>query len=92
MATATFEEYLDKIAADNDLTSIAVGRMQVGERVVRTATVHYAGHANDGIRCSSGNSDDSTREALHRAIEAAQANRKPTAYVPCAIPTMELAA
>lgn len=92
MAQASFEDYLDKVAADNDLTSIALGRMPVGDRIVRTATVHYTGHALDGIRCSSGQSADSVREALHRAIEAAQANRAPVAVMPCAVPAVELAA
>ena len=92
MAQATFEDYLDQIAEDNDLTSIALGRMPVGDRILRTATVHYTGHALDGIRCSSGHSDTSVREALHRAIEAAQANRAPVAVMPCAVPSLELAA
>lgn len=88
----TLEEYLDKVAADNDLTTVAVGRMLVGERIVRTATVHYTGHAADGIACDSGTSDTSVREALHKAIEKAQANRAPLAVMPCAIPSLELAA
>lgn len=92
MATQTFEEYLDKIAADNDLTSIQLGRMPVGDRIVRTATVHYAGHTRGGICCQSGDSDTSVREALYQAIEKAQADRAPIAYVPCAVPAMDVVA
>ena len=92
MAQVSFEEYLDKVAADNDLTNIALGRMPVGDRIVRTATVHYAGHARDGIGCSSGHSDTSVREALARAVEKAAENRTPIAYLPCAVPALEQAA
>lgn len=92
MAQASFEEYLDKVAADNDLTTIALGRMAVGARIVRTATVHYTGHARDGIGCSSGSSDTCVREALYEALKKAAENRTPIAYVPCAVPALEQAA
>jgi hypothetical protein len=73
----SLEDALDKIAADNDLTNIAVGRMPVGTRIVRTATVHYSGHARDGIGCSSGHSDVSIQLALMDALSKAAANRAP---------------
>lgn len=74
----SLEDALDKIAADNDLTSVAVGRMPVGNRVVRKAIVHYDGYARDGIGCSSGYSDVSIQLALMEALSKAAANRTPT--------------
>lgn len=90
-APMTLEAALDKIAADNDLTSVAVGRMKVGECIVRTAIVHYDGFARDGIGCDSGQSDTSNIEALTRALAKAVANRTPLAAPVDALPTLEAA-
>lgn len=87
----TLEAALDKIAADNNLTSISVGRMPVGDRMVYTANVHWEGFARSGNSCAGGNSEQSIRHALADAITAAQADRTPLDIVPCELPTMEAA-
>ena len=92
MARDTLEAVLDRIAAENEVTTISVGRMVVGGRIVRTATVHYEGHAADGVPCDSGHSDTSIREALHKAIKNAAANRTPRAIVPVELPALEMTA
>lgn len=73
----TLESVLNRVAVDNNLTTIAVGRMQVGDRVVYHATVHYDGLARDGYNCSRINSSRSIGDALFGAIHAASANRTP---------------
>lgn len=89
--TNSLEAALDKIAADNDLTSVTIGRMAVGDRVVRTAMVHYKGFARDGIGCDSGQSDVSNIEALTLALAKAVENRTPLAAPVDALPTLEAA-
>jgi hypothetical protein len=87
----TLEEALAKVAADNNFTSVSVGRMPVGDRIVWTASVHFDGHARDGICCAQGCSRDSIREALHDAIVQAAANRAPLAIMPPALPALNMA-
>lgn len=86
----TLEAALDKIAADNDLTNIAIGRMLVGERIVRTATVHYKGYARDGIGCDSGSSDISNDLALAQALTKAVQNRTPEIVMADPLPTLAM--
>lgn len=88
----TLEAVLDKIAAENDLTTIAVARMRVGDRIVCSATVHYSGHAQNGIGCSSAHSDHSLQDALHKAIVTASENRAPVPVTPVQLPAFEVAA
>ena len=88
----TLEQSLNDVAEANDFTSVAVGRMLVGERVVWKATVHYDGHARDGIGCSGELSDHSIQDALHKAIIKAQANRTPPVIAPPVLPALEFVA
>ena len=88
MNARTLEAALEKIMADNDLTSIRVGIMTVGARKVRTANVHYAGHARDGINCSTEHSDHSIQDAIHKALLTAASNRTPAVTMPCTLPTL----
>lgn len=91
MAKAALEQALDKIAADNNLTVISVGRMPVGDTVYWTATVHWEGFARSGNACAGANNERSLRHALADAITAAQADRTPLDIVPCELPTLEAA-
>ncbi|GGB14837.1 hypothetical protein GCM10011380_00310 [Sphingomonas metalli] len=91
-AAGSLEAALDKIAADNGLTSVSVGRMVVGDRIVRTANVHYTGYARDGIGCSQGHSDVSIRLALTEALTKAAQNRTPEIVGADALPALEQAA
>jgi hypothetical protein len=76
----TLEAALTKCAHDNDLDTIAVGRMPVGDRVVWTATVHWAG------TCAQSHSDTSIQDALGKAIEKASSLRAPTPIMPVQLP------
>jgi hypothetical protein len=89
---ATLESALAKIAVENNFTTIEVGRMPVGDRIVWTACVHWAGHAISGNACAQGHSDDSIRHALCNAIEKSADDRRPLAPIPCALPAFEEAA
>lgn len=88
----TLEAALATIAADNGLTSIAVGRRPVGERVVYTALVHYDGFAADGIPCEQGLSDVSIVDAIAQALDKAATNRAPVAVAPETVPALGIAA
>lgn len=87
----TLDQALDAIAEANGFTSVRVGRMPVGGRIVRTADVYYDGHNNDGHPLSTGHSDDSIEDALRRAIAASVKNRMPPA-VSEPLPALEMAA
>lgn len=86
----TLEAALDKIAADNNLTSVTVGRMPVGERVIYTANVHWAGNSRSGINCDQGHGA-TIREALSEAIGKSVINRTPITANVDALPTLEAA-
>ena len=91
LSPGTLEHALDQIARDNALTSVTVGRMPVGDRLVHTCTVHWDGFAR-GVACASGHSKTSIREAVEAALKAAAEERVPfPADVP-EIPTLEAAA
>lgn len=94
MATApTLEEALAKIAADNDLSTVQVGRMPLSDgRIIFTATVHWDGFARSGNACEGGSSEQSIRHALADAITAAQADRTPLDIVPIELPALGVAA
>lgn len=86
----SLEAALDKIAADNNLTSVTVGRMPVGERVVYTANVHWDGFARGHINCTLGHGA-TIREALSEAMGKAVAERTPDAAPVDALPALEAA-
>ena len=86
--SASLEAALDAIASDNALTSVTVGRMPVGDRIIRTASVHYEGFARDGIGCSQAHSDTSIADALAKALANAVTNRTPVSVVPVSLPTL----
>ena len=86
------EASLDKIASDNDLTTVAVGRMPVAEDIVWTATVHWSGHSSDGNSCAGGNSRHSIQDAVHKALQQAVQKRTLIAVMPCKLPALEQAA
>ena len=90
----TLEQTLAQIAKDNAFTSIDVGRMPVGDRIVWTACGHWDGFSARGIPCDSGHSDASIRDALDDMIRKAQADRTPPVVLPEVIPVFaqELAA
>lgn len=91
MANETnLEAALDKIAADNNLTSVNVGRMPVGDRVIYTANVHWDGSARSGNPCQQGHGA-TIREALCEAIKRAAFDRTPIPAPVDALPTMEAA-
>lgn len=93
MATAplTLEEVLAKIAADDDLTTVTIGRMPVGDRVVYTANVHWEGFSRSH-QCASGSSEISIRHAVEAALTEATVCRQPQHTVPPVIPAFEVAA
>lgn len=88
----TLEAALERIARDNDYTSVTVGRMPVGERIVFTADVHWDGYSARNICCQSGHSEKSIHDALINAINAAVVDRSPAGYLPPELPAMQEAA
>ena len=90
----TLEQTLTQIAKDHGFTTVAVGRMPVGDRIVWTACGHWEGFSARGINCHSGHSDASIRGALDDMIREAQADRTPAVVLPEVIPVFaqELAA
>ena len=90
----TLEQTLAQIAKDHGFTSVDVGRMPVGDRIVWTASGHWEGFSARGIVCQQGHSDTSIRDALDNMIRAAQADRVPAVVLPEVIPAFvqELAA
>lgn len=89
MNKQTLEQALAKIAADNGLDRVDVGRMPVEDRIVFCATVHWTGFAANNIPCATGHSDKSIRHAMEAALEAAAGNRAPIAYTPPVLPSFE---
>lgn len=92
MAKAALEQALDKIAADNNLTSISVGRMPVGGATFWTATVHWDGFARSGNACASDHTETSLLDALANAIAAANSDRLPRDAIVDVLPSLEQAA
>ena len=90
----TLEQTLAQIAKDHGFTSVDVGRMPVGDRIVWTASGHWDGFSARGITCCHGHSDTSIRDALNNMIRAAQADRVSAVVLPEVIPAFaqELAA
>ena len=90
----TLEQTLTQIAKDHGFTTVAVGRMPVGDRIVWTACGHWVGFSARGITCCHGHSDTSIRDALNNMIRAAQADRVSAVVLPEVIPAFaqELAA
>ncbi|GAA0729880.1 hypothetical protein [Sphingomonas japonica] len=85
------EQSLEQIATANGLSTVDVGRMPVGDRVVWTATLHWVGYSRSGNPCKSGHSNISIAEAVARALGNVAADRTPPVAEIEALPAIDMA-